>query len=97
MDSEAMATLRLMLSPTAAAVAAKGHVTRTTPTSIASDSTTSKPQTGNTSRALARARQRRKSAEQQKKTVRFSKDVQTVDVMEEEASTDAGLISRFNS
>lgn len=98
MDSEAMATLRLMLSPTAAAVAAKGHVTRTTPTNIASDSaTTSKPQTGNTSRALARARQRRKSAEQQKKTVRFSKDVQTVDVMEEEASTDAGLlISRFS-
>ena len=92
MDSEAMATLRLMVSPTAAAQAAKGHVTRATPTG--SGSATNKPQTGRSSRALARARQRRSSAEQQRKTVRFSGDVKTDDVMEEGAST--GLISRFD-
>ena len=85
MDSEAMATLRLMVSPTAAAQAAKGHVTRATPT--ACGSTTSKAQTGKSSRALARARQRRSSSEQQRKMVRFSGDVKTDDVMEEGAST----------
>ena len=92
MDSEAMATLRLMVSPTAAAQAAKGHVARATPT--ASGSATDKPQTGRSSRALARARQRRSSTEQQRKTVRFSGDVKTEDVMEEGAST--GLISIFD-
>lgn len=95
MDSEAMATLQLMVSPTAAAQAARGHMTKATPT--ASDSTTtSKPRTGKTSRVLARARQRRSSAEQQqqRKTVRFSGDVKTDDVMEEGAST--GSISMFD-
>lgn len=88
MNSEAMATLRLMLSPTAAAQAAKGHVIRATPTTSAN-----KPQTGKSSRALARARQRRSSAEQPKKTVRFSEDLKTDDGMEEGTST--GLISDY--
>ena len=88
MNSEAMATLQLMLSPTAAAQAAKGHVTRATPTTSAN-----KPQTGKSSRALARARQRRSSTEQPRKTVRFSEDVKTDDGMEEGTST--GLISGY--
>lgn len=82
MNSEAMATLQLMLSPTAAAQAAKGHVTRATPITSAN-----KPRTGKSSRALAKARQRRSSTEQQKKTVRFSGDVKTDDIMEEGTST----------
>lgn len=92
MNSEAMVTLQLMLSPTAAAQAAKGHVTRATPTT--SDGATNKPQTGKTNRARARARQRRSSADQRKKMVRFSGDVKTDDVMEEGAS--AGLLSDIN-
>ena len=89
MNSEAMATLRLMLSPTAAAQAAKGHVTRATPTTTSAN----KPQTGKSSRALARARQRRSSAEQPKKAVRFSEDVKTDDAMDEGTST--GLTSDY--
>lgn len=90
MDSEAMATLRLMVSPTAAAQAAKGHVIRATPD--VSGTTTNKPQTGKTSKALARARQRRSSTEQQRKMVRFSGDVKTDDM---EEGTRTGLIKSF--
>ena len=74
MDSEAIATLRLMVSPTAAAQAAKSHVTRATPLAI------DKPLTAKPSRALAKARQRRGSNEQQRKTVTFAADANTEDM-----------------
>lgn len=93
MDSEAMATLRLMVSPTAAAQAAKGHVIRATPS--VSGTTTSKRQRGEANRDLARARQQRSSTDQQRKMVRFSEDVKTDD-MEEGTNTGLiGLIIKF--
>ena len=75
MDSEALSTLKLMVSPTAVAQAVKGHVT-TGPTAASTkddDGMAVVPRNVSTkARATgSRARQRRRSAEQ-RKTVRFS-------------------------
>ena len=82
-----------MVSPTAAAQAAKGHVTRTTSTIACT--TTDKPLTAKTrAQARARARQRRSSAEQKRKMVRFSADTKTED-MEEGTSTGLTFVTRL--
>lgn len=68
MDSEALATLKLMVSPTAAAEASKSHTIR----SFAAGPSDSNSATGRKTKAqIGRVRQRKRSSDQ-RKTVRFA-------------------------
>lgn len=83
MDSEALATLKLMVSPTAAAEAVRGHVTRTTSTSSGGggrDDTVVVTRDGKKkARASGRVSRRRRGSTEQGKTVRFALESKTED------------------